>query len=212
MKTSEEIIDQVLSGLRDTQAPAGMEDRVLQAIQDRASSASFWSRWRVSAPLALIRPMATRPWTWGIATAGVVAVSVSLATLSSHRHDHKIVDSSKQPVLVKPQTATVQTATAEYAPTSHAMPIKRVAARKETQKVQPLSEEDALALSEMRAPSHPAPEMPLTDQERLMLRIVRGGDPVELAELDPQVRAAQDAQQKAEFQNFFEPPRTGDKE
>ena len=92
------------------------------------------------------------------------------------------------------------------------MPVKRIAVRKGMQKTQSLSEEDAIALSEMRAPSHPAPEMPLTQQERLMLRIVHGGDPVELAELDPQVRAAQYAQQKAEFKDFFEPPKTGDKE
>ncbi len=203
MKTSEEIIDQTLAGLRDTQPPAGMEDRVLHAIQDRASSPSVWRWWR---PLE----MRAQSWSWGAAAAGIAAVFLSLAVLSAHRRDHNTVESSRQPVPVKAQPPAVQTAVAEPAP--HAMPVKRIAVRKGTQKTQSLSEEDAIALSEMRAPSHPAPEMPLTQQERLMLRIVHGGDPVELAELDPQVRAAQYAQQKAEFKDFFEPPRTGDKE
>ena len=205
MKTSEEIIDQVLTGLQDTQAPAGMEDRVLQAIQDRASSQSVWRWWR---PL----DRSGRYWTWGVAAAGMAAVFLSLAVLSAHHPGHDKVGSNRQPVPVKAQPKAVQTAVAEYLPTPHTMPVKRIAVRKGTQTTQSLSEEDALAQSEMRAPSHPAPEMPLTEQERLMLRIVHGGAPVELAELDPRVRDAQYAQQKAEFQNFFEPPRTGDKE
>jgi len=204
MRTPEEIIQQALTGLRDTQAPAGMEDRVLQALQDRASSASVWRWWR---PLE----RSSRSWAWGAAVAGVAIMFLSLAVLSTHRRGHDTVASSRQPVLVTAQPMTIQTTVAKHTSTPHAMPVKLVAARKETQQAETLSEEDALALSEMRAPSHPAPEMPLTEQERLMLRIVHGGDPVELAELDPQVRAAQYAQQKAEFKDFFEPPRTGGK-
>ena len=205
MKTSEEIIHQALTGLRDIQAPAGMEDRVLQALQDRASSASVWRWWKPVERTA-------RSWAWGVAAAGVAVAFLSLAVLSAHRRGHGTLELNRQPVLVTAQPATVQTAVPEQVAAPHAIPVKLAAVRKETQKTQPLSEEDAIALSEMRAPSHPAPEMPLTEQEKLMLRIVRGGDPVELAELDPQVRAAQDAEQKAEFKNFFEPPRTGDKE
>ena len=205
MKTSEEIIHQALTGLREVQAPAGMEDRVLQTLQDRASSDSVWSWWR---PVE----RTVRSWAWGVAVAGVAVAFLSLAVLSGHRRGHGTVESNRQPVLSTAQPATVPTAVAQHVPAPHAMPIKLAAVRKETQKTQPLSEEDAIALSEMRAPSHPAPEMPLTEQEKLMLRIVRGGDPVELAELDPRVRAAQDAEQKAEFKDFFEPRRTGDKE
>jgi hypothetical protein len=58
-------------------------------------------------------------------------------------------------------------------------------------------------MSEMQSPSFPAPPMPLTEQEKLLLRIARKVDPVEMAMLDPRVRAMQDAEEKAEFQRFF---------
>jgi hypothetical protein len=45
--------------------------------------------------------------------------------------------------------------------------------------------------------------MPLTEQERLLLRIAHKGDPVELAMLDPMQRAARNAEEQTEFQRFF---------
>jgi hypothetical protein len=58
----------------------------------------------------------------------------------------------------------------------------------------------------MRAPSYPAPPLPLTEQERLLLRIVHKDDPVEMAVLNPVLRAARDAEDQAEFQRFFVKP------
>jgi hypothetical protein len=60
-------------------------------------------------------------------------------------------------------------------------------------------------MEEMLAASHPAPPMPLTEQERLLLRIAHRGDPVELAMLDPMRRAARDVEEQTEFQRFFKP-------
>ena len=51
---------------------------------------------------------------------------------------------------------------------------------------------DAVAVEAMHATSYPAPPMPLTEQERLLLRLVHKDDPVELAMLDPKVRALQE--------------------
>jgi hypothetical protein len=45
--------------------------------------------------------------------------------------------------------------------------------------------------------------MPLTEQERLLLRLVHKDAPVELAMLDSKMRALQDSEDKAEFQRFF---------
>jgi hypothetical protein len=67
---------------------------------------------------------------------------------------------------------------------------------------------DEIAVSEMLAPSHPAPPMPLTEQEKLLMRLVRRSDPVELAMLDSKLGALKDAEEKAEFQRFFVPPPT----
>ena len=66
--------------------------------------------------------------------------------------------------------------------------------------------EDSLAMSEMRAASFPAPTMPLTEQERLFLRMTRRGDAVELAALDPHLRELEEREEKAEFQRFFAKP------
>jgi hypothetical protein len=76
---------------------------------------------------------------------------------------------------------------------------------------------DAQALADLHAPSHPAPPLPLTPQERLFLRVLRYGNATELAELNPLVRAKQDADETTAFKAFFpDPPplqeQTGDTE
>jgi hypothetical protein len=49
--------------------------------------------------------------------------------------------------------------------------------------------------------------MPLTEQERLLLRIAHKGDPVEMAMLDPKIRAAREREEEAEVQRFFVRPK-----
>ena len=61
---------------------------------------------------------------------------------------------------------------------------------------------DAVSYQEMRAASHPPPEEPLTQEEKLLLRIVHKGDPQEMAMLNPEIREKQDAQSEAEFNQF----------
>jgi hypothetical protein len=69
---------------------------------------------------------------------------------------------------------------------------------------QAVSALDRRALEEMRAASHPAPEEPLTQQERLLLRIVHKGDPEEIAMLNPEVREREAAEGEAEFRKWVE--------
>ena len=75
---------------------------------------------------------------------------------------------------------------------------------------------DAIALAETLAPSHPAPPMPLTQQEVLALAILRSGNKEEIAALNPVHREALFAQEQAAFHDFFPTPTptttTGDKE
>lgn len=52
--------------------------------------------------------------------------------------------------------------------------------------------------------SCPAPPLPLTGQERLLLRLARGKDEEDLAILNPDVRAAQSAKATQQFQQFFQ--------
>jgi hypothetical protein len=65
---------------------------------------------------------------------------------------------------------------------------------------------DAQALADLHAPSHPAPPLPLTPQEKLFLRMLHYGNATQLAELNPMVRAKQDAAEAADFKAFFPDP------
>lgn len=71
-------------------------------------------------------------------------------------------------------------------------------------KANTISAEDVLLLREMRAPSHPAPEAPLTNEEKLLLRAVHTGDPQLMAMLNPEMRARKEAESEAEFRKFVE--------
>ena len=52
----------------------------------------------------------------------------------------------------------------------------------------------------------PAPPMPLTEQEKLLLHLAHRSDPQELTPLIAEVRAQQEAEFDEEFQEFFAPP------
>jgi len=65
---------------------------------------------------------------------------------------------------------------------------------------------DAQLLADLHAPSHPAPPLPLTLQEKLFLRMLRYGNLTQLAELNPEVRAKQDADETTAFKAFFPDP------
>jgi hypothetical protein len=67
---------------------------------------------------------------------------------------------------------------------------------------------DALALAETLAPSHPAPSMPLTAQEHLLVLATRQGQPMELAAIDtlrqPALQAAAEARQNATIRRYVQ--------
>ena len=194
MKNPDEAIDRVMAGLRDAQAPEGMEQRILQGMREQTMNSSHGS--------------AARPWGWSLALASVVAAAVFAVWVHRARHD-ATESSARQavanPVLVAPRV------THEIA-VKTALPIKRSAHLK-TRHVAAV-DNDALAVSEMLAPSQPAPPVPLTEQEQLLRRVVRSSDPQELAMLEPEARAAQLEKEKAEVRRFFEPSikNKGDKE
>jgi hypothetical protein len=71
---------------------------------------------------------------------------------------------------------------------------------------------EEVAMEEMRAPSEPAPELPLTEQERLLRKVVHRGDPEEVAMLNPEVRAARSEADKSTVRRFFETTATGGNE
>jgi hypothetical protein len=56
------------------------------------------------------------------------------------------------------------------------------------------------------APSHPAPVLPLTAQERALVRLVQTADPKLLAALSPETQAKVEAQEADNYNKFFAPP------
>jgi hypothetical protein len=56
------------------------------------------------------------------------------------------------------------------------------------------------------APSHPAPVLPLTAEERALARLARTADPKLLAALSPETQARVEAQEADNYNKFFAPP------
>jgi hypothetical protein len=222
MKNSEDAIEKVLAGLRSPEAPIGMERRILEALQDQASarSRSGWRRLRPIWLAAPARPVATRSLACGVALAGMFAVALAIPAI--RRLGHAPAQSKMNPVpagsLARPTPEGVAKSAQHPLPGSSVQFMEQTNAREETTVRRARDarnrdrHSDSVALDEMRAASHPAPPLPLTEQERLLLRIAHRGDPVELAMLNHEIRAKQEEEGKAEFQRFFAPATTGDNE
>ncbi|MGA3136765.1 MAG: hypothetical protein ABSC88_12300 [Terracidiphilus sp.] len=185
MKNPEEAIGKVLAGLRAAEASPGMERRILAAVEARASQ----------------RPAATPRWAWGVAMAGVAAASLFILfilTTAIHRHGHPSTQAQQQALRVEPARDAQPATLLSQKPIEY---IKAVASRRTATRI---CAEEAVLLSDLRAPSHPAPEAPLTNEEKLLLRVVHSGDPQLIAMLNPEIRAKQEAESEAEFQKFAE--------
>jgi len=206
MKNSEEAIEKVFAGLRDVDTPAGMERRIVNAVQDRASAQSRWG-WRglvVRTPLAITGSVAC-----GLALAGIFAFI--LATPAVHRREHVPTSSKRNAApfgVLPPSPSEV----AESAPLLEPRPTARLKEKVNLRRAEFVRDDDSAALREMRAASRPEPPMPLTEQEKLLVRFVQTRRPEELAAIDPVKWAARDAAEEAEFEKFFGQKATGDKE
>lgn len=211
MNDSEETIQRVLAGLRDAEAPPGMERRIVDALENRASglTASSWRDWRPSWPAIWARFVVTQSWAGRIAVTAVLVICVEVAVKNfGHITKEPKLHSNVAGLLPQAVRAgdrqTVQPpSTDSSGRVRNATPVRRV---------RQSSVHDSAALTEMRAVSHPAPEAPLTEEEMLLVRIAHRADPQELAMLNPQVRARRDAESEAEFLKFVDDSTKGDSE
>jgi hypothetical protein len=202
---SEETMERVLAGLRDAKASAGMERRILQSLDQQASGMKARSGWR-----RLIFVGATKPAkavVCGAALAGLIAVVLAIPAI--RRLGRAPLQSKTAVVTGAPVRTSPAMRAGEAAPSSDRSRAKPGTTVKERDAAlvgaadSRAADSDDVAMSEMQAASFPAPPMPLTAQERLLLRLAHKVDPVEMAMLDPKFRAMQDAEEKAEFQRFF---------
>ncbi len=198
MNDHEARVERVLKALRDAEPTDGLEQRVLRTVRARTAAQRAPGRDRVR--LALAR------WPQGYAIAATLLVLVLGSASWWHRG---------QPAPIHADTGSV--APAEPAsvpdispPTAGMQRIRRPRARGPERRVR-LAQAKQPSL-DLASGNHPAPEEPLTDEERLLLRLAHHAAPEELEELNPDARDAQASLDKAEFRKFFGPPPTGDSE
>jgi hypothetical protein len=212
-KDSKEAIEKVLAGLRDADAPVGMECRILNALdalEDHSSPRrrSDFLRLRPIWLVAPARPVASWFLASAVALAGLFAIALTIPAV--RRLGHSSTQSPTQITTNSVSVAPLLLATPETAANNAPLPLPGVRSTRKTNAPRPQVAHDnaSAARGEMRSDSFPAPPMPLTEQERLLLRIAHKADPVELAMLDPMQRAARDAEEKADVKKFFEPSTT----
>jgi hypothetical protein len=181
MKDADGTIERLLAGLRDAEPPGGMECRILKALdgmgaREVAASVSLWHR-----PL---RPAIA------MLLAFTVILVVAIA-VQQHRHAPANLSHSTRADLLQTTRPEVVVQKAPTAP------------RPTTSRVSVKHPHDMPPLGETRTASFPAPPLPLTEQERLLLRLAHRGDADNMAILNPDVRAAQTAKATEQFQQFF---------
>jgi hypothetical protein len=180
-----------------------MERRIVDALETHASglAASKARGWNPAWLTARV---------WRVAFAGMIAVL--LVIVAGHRY----VTAPRQLEGHSVSTGTMAVAGRAKAGEGEALhthvqtaPEK---AKSYSRKTRLRGTADAASTSEMRAMNHPAPQAPLTQQERLLLRMVETEAPEQIAMLNPEIRAKQEAQSEAKFQEFVEQSIKGDRE
>lgn len=178
MKDADGTIERLLAGLRDAEPPGGMERRILEALGGMET-----------------RKMAASASLWLPAMALLLACAVILvAAIMVRQPRHAPAD------LGHTTSADVRPATRPELVTQKAA----TGPRRTTSRVVLRRPHEVPAAKETEAASFPAPPLPLTEQERMLLRLAHRGDAENMTMLNPDVRAAQTAKATEQFQQFFE--------
>lgn len=196
MKDSDQAIEKVLAGLRDAKAPTGMERRILEELQSRAAAGVRQGWLSRLAPRIAVRPIA-----YVALLAGGMAIILAIPS-AIHLLQHAPVQSAQETRSAPLPPAPSATA-AERVELQRPAIVTGSPRRAKPRKLEVTDPEESLAVREVNAPSRPAPPLPLTEQEKALVRFVRTRTPEELAAIDPAKWAAQDEQQRAEFDRFF---------
>jgi len=187
MNHSDQDLKRILEAFRDAEPPRAMQQRVLAAVEQRSD-----------APLLIF------PWSFASLTvAAVVVLVVAIYFVPRGLHGHsasampaelsvsQVVSPVPRPLVI-PNSARAS---------AH---VRVVTASRRSHQL--LCDCDPTALAEANAPSLPAPELPLTEQEKLLRRVARHPDSVQVAQLTAAAREASLAADHDDFKKFFTPP------
>jgi hypothetical protein len=181
MRDADATIERLLAGLRDAEPPPGMPRRLLAAIETHpaVAPASPWYR-------------RTPPWLLHPVMALLLACVLALSTKLHHHRD--------TPIYIRSHTDTQQAA----APVAVAQKAPARPHRKTSPvPLRPPQTGPESPVQEAQTAGFPAPPLPLTDQEKLLLRLAHRNDPQNIALLNRDAQAAQSAKATKQFQDFF---------
>ena len=171
--TSQDIerqINAVLGGLRDVKSPAGMEQRILRRLDERPASSSAWKiRWSV--------------WPLRAGALGLVTAACAFVMISIHSHPVKNTGTTNETTSMA-HTEAIPSAHHDAEPPSVEVERSVATGNLHQHRLETKTSQNTLARDEMNAPSQPAPELPLTQQERQLRKIVHQAPPNEFASLN----------------------------
>jgi len=186
-------IDRVLAGLRQVEPGTGMEARVLRRLEEReeTKASSLW--------------MFRLAWGGGLAVA-VVAVAFVMHHSGQRVAPRDVVAHDVASIAVT-RSHSVTVAPALMAEGMRQPPVERV---QEERNPRPTIEERQAAQTDATAASFPAPPLPLTQQEKLLMRVAHRGEqgpvtPPPSLGLENEV-----AELRADTDKFFQDPTTGE--
>lgn len=190
MKNFNEDIDKVLAGLRDCKVPDGMEARILRRMQDRATMQAAPGRraW-----------MAGRTFTFAAAVLLVCVVGLA-GFLSMSRLDRlsgkpQIQSSRTMPVLMASEGNSAAVRARVDIPARFKERIFVPGARSMSHA--------GFSRHTVKIVSYPAPPLPLTEQEKLLLHVAHHANARDLLLLNAEQQALQLAKVNENFENFF---------
>jgi hypothetical protein len=197
----DQAVDTVLAALRDAAPPEGMEARLHQRLAQAAALPQSSSRLQnIFAGSTL-----AGAWARGALTGAAFALLAVAAVL--------LLQHGARPNPAHPQLTANNIASLKIAPAAPASTSSNSRSRSApcvTPHLLPAQSPVSAPSNRYRpasfAPSRPAPELPLTADERALVRLTQTADPRLLAALAPETQAKLDAQETDNFNKFFAPP------
>ncbi len=185
MRDADATIERLLAGLRDAEPSAGMQHRLRKAMETHPAVASASRRHRRRLPW-LLRP-----------EIALLLVCVLALTVKVHHHRDTPPYIRSHATSTYTSRATAPEAVTQEAPTRQRQKTSPVSLR-------PPRAADRSTVEETQAAGFPAPPLPLTDQEKLLLRLAHRNDPQNMTLLNRDAQASQSAKATEQFQQFFD--------
>lgn len=222
-------IDRALESLRDAHPRPGLDLRIVHALETLEAQRNSFQPARSS--LRLIHSVPLAAWL----ASGTLALAILAALLLPHHERPAPSATATSTALSRPSLAVLhpersaaepRTPGLEASQAPHSASIATrypgtlasgLSTAKKTEGAlapgvtAPLTAtpSEAALLADLHTPSHPAPPLPLSPQEKALLRLLRYGNATQIAslnDLNPTVRSARDAAEAADFHDFFNPP------